>query len=175
MTQTVYKKYSSLFKIRIKCWADGRENGDGKDLFPLTGCGSIYNWFCSSNILGLVLFSFDFSFSCVYSGPAGPQGQLRGPYPGSSPPGQQMRGPMMANNSGPTGGQQPRPPYFAAGGGPTSNQGPAIRGPAGIQQSPFVYFCVCLVSASNCVLVVMSLVRVDSVKKSKKEARRWNP
>lgn len=117
--------------------------------------------------MGLVLFSFDFSFSCVYSGPAGPQ--LRGPYPGSSPPGQQMRGPMMANNSGPTGGQQPRPPYFAAGGGPTSNQGPAIRGPAGIQQSPFVYFCVCLVSASNCVLVVMSLVRVDSVKKSKKK------
>lgn len=65
MTQTVYRKYSSLFKIRIKCWADGRENGDGKDLFPLTGCGSIYNWFCSSNILGLVLFSFDFSFFLV--------------------------------------------------------------------------------------------------------------
>jgi hypothetical protein len=115
-----------------------------------------------------LIFILFFFLSCVYSGPAGPQGQLRGPYPGSSPPGQQMRGPMMANNSGPTGGQQPRPPYFAANGGPTSNQGPAIRGPAGIvQQYPFVFSCV--LSASNCVLVVMSLVRVDSVKKSKKK------
>ena len=62
----------------------------------------------------------------MYSGPVGPAGQLRGPYPGSSPPGQQMRGPMMANNTA-GGGQQPRPPYF---GGP-NNQGPGIRGPAG--------------------------------------------
>lgn len=60
-------------------------------------------------------------------GPAGPQGPLRGPYPGSSPPGQQMRGPMMANNAG------PRPPYM---GGP--NQGP-LRGPAGKKQS---YSCL---------------------------------
>lgn len=58
-------------------------------------------------------------FYDIMIGPAGPQGPLRGPYPGSSPPGQQMRGPIMANNAG------PRPPYM---GGP--NQGP-LRGPAG--------------------------------------------
>lgn len=92
---------------------------------------------------------------CVmYSGPAGPAGQLRGPYPGSSPPGQQMRGPMMANNTA-GGGQQPRPPYF---GGP-NNQGPAIRGPAGKYIHTFVRVLSC----------IMFLVRVTRFKKNQKK------
>jgi hypothetical protein len=90
----------------------------------------------------------------MYSGPAGPAGQLRGPYPGSSPPGQQMRGPMMANNTA-GGGQQPRPPYF---GGP-NNQGPALRGPAGKYIHTFVRVLSC----------IMFLVRVTRFKKNQKK------
>ena len=94
------------------------ENRSGRDfVLWLDNCPSL---FCRNNEKNL---------TCVLltTGPAGPQGPLRGPYPGSSPPGQQMRGPMMANNTN-AGGGQPRPPYFT--GGP--NQGPGmIRGPAG--------------------------------------------
>lgn len=83
-------------------------------LYFLGGLGSIFVY-----LPGCCFSSFLWIYFDGCTGPAGPQGPLRGPYPGSSPPGQQMRGPMMANNTG------PRPPYMA---GP--NQG-ALRGPAG--------------------------------------------
>ena len=82
----------------------------------------------------------DLLFSLRKKGPAGLQGpQMRGPFPGSSPTGQQMlRGPM--NN---VGQQQQRPPYM----GQQQQGGPNMMRPAGKKRLGASLFPVeCLLS-----------------------------
>lgn len=129
--------------------------------------GSIYNWFCSSNILGLVWFDLILFLVCI-------QGQLDH---------KDSWGVLTLAAVHPANRWEVQWWPTIAGRQEVSNRDrltsqPAVDRPAincrpsadlQVYNNTHLFIRVCLVWASNCVVVVMSLVRVDSVKKSKKK------